>query len=177
MSPLVNELVQTVATRFAGVMQSVVTPDAESVPFDGPVAPGWLVPCELTGPASGTWYLAISSADAEKLASRVLMKESASADEIAEALKELTAQALSGIGLAAPFTGLTASVGQPVTAPVAPGTATGSFACRLDEANTLHFGCFFAAGSAAPARARGGSGRPCARGRARWPRRRRTTSS
>lgn len=152
MSPLVNELVQAVATRFAGVMQSVVTPDAESVPFDGPVAPGWLVPCELAGPVSGTWYLAITNEDAGNLASRVLMKESASAEEIGEALKELTAQALSGIGLEAPFTGLTANVGLPATAPVAPGTVAGSFACRLDEANTLHFGCTFAAGSAAPAR-------------------------
>ena len=49
MSALVNELAQAVATRFAGVMQSVVTPEAEALPFDGAVAPGWLVPCELAG--------------------------------------------------------------------------------------------------------------------------------
>ena len=35
------------------------------------------------------------------------MKDKASPDEIGEALKELTAQACSGIGLEAPFTGLT----------------------------------------------------------------------
>ena len=42
--------------RFAGVLQSVVTPDAEALPLDGAVAPGWLVPCELTArsPAPGT---------------------------------------------------------------------------------------------------------------------------
>jgi flagellar motor switch protein FliN/FliY len=152
MSSLVNDLAPAVATRFAGVMQSVVTPDAEAAPFDGTVTPGWLVPCELGGPIAGTWYLAITDTDAENLASRVLMKESASPDEIGEALKELTAQALSGIGLEAPFTGLTASVGNPATAPVAPGTAAGSFACRLDDANTLQFGCSFAAGAAAPSR-------------------------
>jgi flagellar motor switch protein FliN/FliY len=152
MSSLVSELAQSVATRFAGVMQSVVTPDAEAVSFDGVVAPGWIVPCELAGPITGTWYLSITNEHAESLASRVLMKETASPDEIGEALKELTAQALSGIGLEAPFTGLSASVGSPATAPVAPGTAAGSFACRLDEANTLHFGCTFAAGAAAPAR-------------------------
>jgi flagellar motor switch protein FliN/FliY len=128
-------------------MQSVVTPDAEAVSFDGAVAPGWIVPCELAGPITGTWYLSITNEHAESLASRVLMKESASPDEIGEALKELTAQALSGIGLEAPFTGLTASVGNPATAPVAPGTAAGSFACRLDDAN-----CSFAAGAAAPSR-------------------------
>ncbi len=37
MSSLVNELAQAVATRFAGVMQSVVTPEAEALPFDGTV--------------------------------------------------------------------------------------------------------------------------------------------
>jgi flagellar motor switch protein FliN/FliY len=152
MSSPVTALAQSVATRFAGVMQSVVTPDAEPVPFDGVVAPGWIVPCELAGPIAGTWYLSITGEDAEHLASRVLMKESASPDEIGEALKELTAQALSGIGLEAPFTGLSASVGNPATAPVAPGTAAGSFACSLDEANTLRFGCSFVAGAAAPAR-------------------------
>ena len=152
MSSPVTALAQSVATRFAGVMQSVVTPDAEAVPFDGAVAPGWIVPCELAGPIAGTWYLSITGADAEHLASRVLMKESASPDEIGEALKELTAQALSGIGLEAPFTGLSASVGSPATSPVAPGSAAGSFACRLDEANTLRFGCSFVAGAAAQAR-------------------------
>jgi flagellar motor switch protein FliN/FliY len=152
MSALVTELAQAIATRFAGVMQSVVTPEAEAVAFEGTITPGWLVPCELAGPATGTWYLAITDADASNLASRVLMKESASPDEIGEALQELTAQAFSGIGLEAPFTGLTVSVGKPATAPVAPGAAAGSFACRLDEANTLQFGCSFAAGSAAPAR-------------------------
>ncbi len=152
MSALVNELAPAVATRFAGVMQSVVTPEAEALPFDGAVAPGWLVPCELAGAITGTWYLAVTGDDASNLASRVLMKESASPDEIGEALQELTAQAFSGIGLEAPFTGLTVSVGKPATAPVAPGAAAGSFACRLDEANTLRFGCSYAAGSAAAAR-------------------------
>ena len=152
MSPLVRELAQVLSTRFAGVMQSVVTPEAEALPFDGAVAPGWLVPCELAGPIAGTWYLAITSEDAARLASRVLMKETASPDEIGEALKELTAQALSGIGLDAPFTGMTVTVGKPATAPVAPGAAAGSFACRLDGASTLYFGCSFAAGSAVPAR-------------------------
>lgn len=152
MSPLVRELAQVLSTRFAGVMQSVVTPNAEALPFDGAVAPGWLVPCELSGPIAGTWYLAVSGDGAASLASRVLMKESASPDEIGEALKELTAQALSGIGLDAPFTGMTASVGKPATAPVAPGVAAGSFACRLDETTTLYFGCSYAAGSAVPAR-------------------------
>ena len=80
------------------------------------------------------------------------MKDTASPDEIGEALKELTAQALSGIGLDAPFNGMAATVGKPATAPVAPGTAAGSFACRLDDATTLYFGCSYAAGSAAPAR-------------------------
>ena len=78
MSPLVRELAQVLSTRFAGVMQSVVTPEAEALPFDGAVAPGWLVPCELAGPIAGTWYLAITSEDAARLASRVLMKETAS---------------------------------------------------------------------------------------------------
>ena len=152
MSPLVRELAQVLSTRFAGVMQSVVTPEAEALPFEGAVAPGWLVPCELAGPITGTWYLAITSDDAARLASRVLMKETASPDEIGEALKELTAQALSGIGLEAPFTGMAATVGKAATAPVAPGTAAGSFACRLDGASTLQFGCSFAAGSAAAPR-------------------------
>jgi flagellar motor switch protein FliN len=151
MSSLVNELVQAVATRFAGVMQSVVTPEAEAVPFEGAVVPGWLVPCELAGPASGIWYLAITNDDAANLASRVLMKESASPEEIGEALQELTAQAFSGIGQEPAFPGLTVSVSKPVTAPIAPGVAAGSFACRLDETSTLQFGCSFAAGSA-PAR-------------------------
>lgn len=155
MSALVNELAQAVSTRFAGVMQSVVTPKAESVPFDGPVAPGWLVPCELAGAIAGTWYLAVTNEHASTLASRVLMKEkdAVSPDEIGEALRELTAQAFSGIGLDASFTGLTVTVGKPATAPVAPGSAVGSFACRLDEAQTLQFGCFYLAGSVAPVRA------------------------
>ena len=152
MSPLVRELAQALSTRFAGVMQSVVTPDAAALPFDGAVVPGWLVPCELSGPIAGTWYLAVSSEGAASLASRVLMKDKASPDEIGEALKELTAQALAGIGLEAPFTGLSAAVGKPATAPVAPGAAVGSFACRLDADTTLYFGCSYAAGSAAPAR-------------------------
>ena len=133
-------------------MQSVVTPEAEALPFDGAVVPGWLVPCELAGPVSGTWYLAVTNDDAAKLAARVLMKESASPEEIGEALRELTAQAFSGIGQEPAFAGLTVSVVKPATAPVAPGAAAGSFACRLDGANTLHFGCSYAAGSAAPAR-------------------------
>jgi flagellar motor switch protein FliN len=152
MSSLAHDLAQAVSTRFAGVMQSVVTPEAEAVPFDGTVTPGWLVPCELAGPATGTWYLAITDADAANLASRVLMKESASPDEIGEALQELTAQAFSGIGQDAAFSGLTVTVGKPQTAPIAPGASLGGFACRLDEANTLQFGCSYAAGSAAPAR-------------------------
>ena len=154
MSPLARELAQILSTRFAGVMQSVVSPEAEALPFDGAVAPGWLVPCELAGPIAGTWYLSITSEDAARLASRVLMKETASPDEIGEALKELTQQALSGIGLEAPFAGMSAAVGKPATAPVAPGTAAGSFACRLDADTTLYFGCSYAAGSAAPARPR-----------------------
>jgi flagellar motor switch protein FliN len=127
MSPLVHELAQVVATRFAGVMQSVVTPEAEAVAFDGAVTPGWLVPCELAGAMTGTWYLAI--------------------------------------GLEAPFTGLTVTVSKPATAPVAPGVAAGSFACRLDESNTLQFGCTYAAGSATaaqPAAAVAPSGRAAA---------------
>jgi flagellar motor switch protein FliN/FliY len=152
MPTLVNEFATALAARFAGVMQSVVSPTAEAVSFDGAVAPGWLVPCELAGPIAGTYYLVVSSDDAGRLASRVLMKDSATPDEIGEALKELTAQALSGIGLEAPFTGLSATVATPATAPVAPGTAAGSFACRLDDSTTLHFGCSYASGSAAPAR-------------------------
>ncbi len=152
MTALLTEFVQTLATRFAGVLQSVVTPEAEAVPFADAVAPGWLVPCELSGTMTGTWYLAITSEDAARLASRVLMKGSASPDEIGEALKELTAQAFSGIGQDAPFTGLAVSVGTPATAPVAPGAAAGSFACRLDETTTLHFGCSYAGGSGASAR-------------------------
>src|SRR5687768_6245634 len=119
MSPLVLQLAEAVSTRFAGVMQSVVTPEAEALEFGGAVTPGWLVPCELAGPATGTWYLAITNNDAGNLASRVLMKESATPDEIGEALKELTAQAFSGIGQDASFNGLTVSVGKPATAPVA----------------------------------------------------------
>ncbi len=152
MSPLVPQLAEAVSIRFAGVMQSVVTPEAEALPFDGVVTPGWLVPCELAGPVTGMWYLAITNDDAANLASRVLMKESATPDEIGEALKELTAQAFSGIGQEEPFTGLTVSVGKPATAPVAPGTAVGSFACRLDETTSLFLSCTYAPGSAMPIR-------------------------
>ena len=67
------------------------------------------------------------------LASRVLMKESASPDEIGEALKELTAQALSGIGLEAPFAGMAATVGKPATAPVTPGSVAATVVTQLSR--------------------------------------------
>jgi flagellar motor switch protein FliN/FliY len=151
MSPLVKQLAQAASSRFVDVMQSVVTPKAEAFAFDGPVTPGWLVPCELSGPITGTWYLAVSGEDAGRLAARVLMSETATDEETAEALKELVAQAVSAIGLESPFTGLGVKVGMPVTAAAAPGTASGAFGCRLDEATALHVACSFVPGAAVPA--------------------------
>jgi flagellar motor switch protein FliN len=148
MSPLVRQLAQTLSTRFVGVVQSVVTPDAQPLEVDGAVAPGWLVPCELSGPIAGTCYLAVGNDDASRLAARVLMVDSVSPDDIAEALKELTAQAFAGIGLASPFTGLTVAVGKPMTAPVAPGSAVGAFGCTLDANTSVRVGCSFAPGAA-----------------------------
>lgn len=152
MSPIVRQLAQTLSTRFVGVMQTVVTPDAQPLDVDQPVAPGWLVPCELSGPIAGTYYLAVADEDASRLAGRVLMMDTVSPEDIAEALKELTAQAFSGIGLASPFAGLTVSVGKPMTAPVAPGSAVGAFGCRLDETTSVRVGCSFAPGATAPVR-------------------------
>jgi flagellar motor switch protein FliN/FliY len=152
MSPIVRQLAQTLSSRFVGVLQSVVTPEAQPLEVAEPVAPGWLVPCELSGPIAGTCYLAVGDEDASRLAGRVLMMDAVSPDDIAEALKELTAQAFSGIGLASPFTGLTVAVAKPMTAPVAPGTAVGSFGCRLDDATAVRVGCSFAPGAAAAAR-------------------------
>ena len=152
MSPIVRQLAQTLSSRFVGVMQSVVTPEARPLDVDQAVAPGWLVPCELSGPITGTYYLAVTDEDASRLAGRVLMMDTVSPDDIAEALKELTAQAFSGIGLASPFTGLTVSVAKPMTAPVAPGSTVGAFGCRLDETTSVRVGCSFAPGAAAPAR-------------------------
>jgi flagellar motor switch protein FliN len=150
MSPLVKQLAQAASSRFVDVVQSIVTPSAQAMDFDGPVTPGWIVPCEMTGPITGTWYLAIADEDATRLAARVLMKDDAATpEETCEALKELTQQAVSGLGLDSPFTGLTVSVGKPVTAPIAPGTAVGGFGCRLDENTALRIGCSFAAGSVA----------------------------
>jgi flagellar motor switch protein FliN len=162
MSPLVRELASAVSSRFAGVMQSVVTPDAAAIPFDGTVTPGWLVPCELSGPVAGTWYLAIAADEAAALAARVLMSDAASDDEIVEALKELVAQAVGGLGLAAPFTGLSVAVGKPVTSPVAPGTPAGSFGCRLDDTVSLHIGCSYAPGSGATTAPRAAAPAPAA---------------
>jgi flagellar motor switch protein FliN len=150
MSPLARQLAQTLSGRFVGVLQSVVTPDAQPLEVEETIAPGWLVPCELAGPITGTWYVAVTDEDASRLAGRVLMMDTVSPDDIAEALKELTAQAFSGIGLAPPFTGLTVAIARPMTAPVAPGSAAGSFGCRLDDGTAVRVGCSFAPG--APAR-------------------------
>jgi flagellar motor switch protein FliN len=151
MSPLVKQLAQAASSRFVDVMQSVVTPKAEALAFDGPVTPGWLVPCELSGPINGTWYLSVSAEDAGPLAARVLMSEAASDEETAEALKELIAQAISAIGLDTPFTGLAVKVGLPAKATSAPGSASGGFACRIDETAAVHVGCSFVPGAAVSA--------------------------
>jgi flagellar motor switch protein FliN/FliY len=150
MSVSLPQLAQAVAARFVGVLQSVVTPAAEAVALEGAVTPGWLVPCELSGSLVGTWYLAIGSDDAARLAARVLMKDAASPAEVGEALKELIAQAVAELGQAAPFTGLTVQVGKPATAPVAPGSPAGGFACRLDDATSVRIGCSYAGGAATP---------------------------
>jgi flagellar motor switch protein FliN len=151
MSPLVKQLAQAASSRFVDVMQSVVTPKAEALGFDGPVTPGWLVPCELSGPINGTWYLSVSAEDAGPLAARVLMSDAASDEETAEALKELIAQAVSAIGLDSPFTGLAVKVGMPATAASAPGSAAGGFACRIDETVAVRVGCSFVPGAAVSA--------------------------
>jgi flagellar motor switch protein FliN/FliY len=150
MSVSLPQLAQAVAARFVGVLQSVVTPAAEAAPLEGAVTPGWLVPCELSGSLVGTWYLAIASDDAARLAARVLMKDAASPAEIGEALKELIAQAAADIGQAAPFIGLSLQVGRPATAPVAPGSPAGGFACRLDDGTSVRVGCSYAGGAATP---------------------------
>jgi flagellar motor switch protein FliN/FliY len=149
MSPIARQLAQALSSRFVGVVQSVVTPEAQPLEVEEAVAPGWLVPCELSGPITGTYYLALAEEDASRLAGRVLMMDAVSPDDIAEALKELTAQAFSGIGLASPFTGLTVAVATPMTAPVAPGSPAGSFGCRIDDATVVRVGCSFAPGAAA----------------------------
>jgi flagellar motor switch protein FliN len=150
MSVSLPQLAQAVAARFVAVLQSVVSPGVEAVPLEGNVTPGWLVPCELSGSLVGTWYLAIGGDDAARLASRVLMKDAASATEIGEALKELLAQAVADLGQSAPFTGLTVTVGKPATAPVAPGSPAGGFACRIDAATSVRIGCSYAGGAATP---------------------------
>ena len=68
-------------------MQSVVTPEAEALPFDGAVAPGWLVPCELAGPITGTWYLAITGERRGEPGVARADEGDASPDEIGEALQ------------------------------------------------------------------------------------------
>jgi flagellar motor switch protein FliN/FliY len=153
MQPTLAQFVQAIAPRFVGVLQSIVSPDAEGKELDGAVAPGWLVPVELDGSLTGTCYFAFASADAGHLAARILMKETAADDEIADSLQEVIAQSLSGISQSAPFTAMTVSVGKPVTAPVAPGTPSGGFACVLDEQSTVRVGCSFAGGAAAAASA------------------------
>ena len=151
MSPLVKQLAQAASGRFTDVMQSVVTPTAEAFAFDGAVSSGWLVPCELSGPITGTWYLTVGAEDAGKLAAKVLMNDTASDEETGEALKELVAQAVSAIGLESPFTGLAVKVGVPAKASTVPGTAIGGFGCRLDDSTAVHVGCSFVPGAAVAA--------------------------
>jgi flagellar motor switch protein FliN/FliY len=153
MSPTLAEFVQAIAPRFVGVLQSIVSPDAEGKEVDGAVTPGWLVPVELGGSLTGTCYFAFSAEDAGGLAARILMKEKAEEGEIGDSLQEVIGQSVLGISQNAPFTALTVSVGKPVTAPVAPGTSAGGFACVLDETTTVHVGCSFAGGAAAIASA------------------------
>ena len=93
------------------------------------MTPGWLVPCELSGSLAGTGYFAFATEDAARLAARMLMKETVADGEVGDSLKELIAQAVAGLSQNAPFTGLAVSVGKPVTAPIAPGAASGGFAC------------------------------------------------
>jgi flagellar motor switch protein FliN len=150
MSLTFDQFVQAVAPRFVGVLQSVVTPEATGAELDGVVTPGWLVPCELGGSLSGTCYFAFATEDATRLAGRILMKETVAQGEVSDSLKEVVAQAVSGLSQNAPFTGLTVTVGKAVTSPVAPGTAAGGFACVLDETVTLRVGCSYAGGAVAP---------------------------
>jgi flagellar motor switch protein FliN/FliY len=149
MSPTLTEFVQAIAPRFVGVVQSIVSPDAEGAEVDGAVVPGWLVPVELSGALAGTCYFAFTAEDAGGLAARILMKEKAEEGEIGDSLQEVIGQSVLGISQNAPFTALTVSVGKPVTAPVAPGTPAGGFACVLDETTTVRVGCSFAGGAAA----------------------------
>ena len=149
MPPTLAQFVQAIAPRFVGVLQSIVSPDAEGKELEGAVTPGWLVPVELDGSLTGTCYFAFATDDAANLAARILMKDAATDNEIGDSLQEVIAQSVLGISQSAPFTALTVSVGKPVTAPIAPGTAAGGFACVLDEQSTVRVGCSFAGGAAA----------------------------
>ena len=151
MSPTFPDFVQAVGPRFVEVLQSVVSPGAAAADLDGTVTPGWLVPCELGGSLTGTCYFALTAEDATGLAGKILMKDDASPAEISDSLKEVLAQAVASVPLAAPFTALTIAVGKPVTAPVAPGTAAGGFACVLDDTATVRIGCSYAGGATAAA--------------------------
>jgi len=162
MPPTLAQFVQAIAPRFVGVLQSIVSPDAEGKELEGAVAPGWLVPVELDGSLTGTCYFAFATDDAANLAARILMKDTAADSEIGDSLQEVIAQSVLGISQSAPFTALTVSVGKPVTAPIAPGTAAGGFACALDEQSTVRVGCSFAGGAAASVAAPAASATPAA---------------
>jgi flagellar motor switch protein FliN len=152
MTPTLPQLLEAVSSRFVGVLQSVVATDAESVPFEFPGPTGWLVPCELDGSIVGTWYLSFATAEAETLAARVLMQETATAEETAEAVKELITQSVSSLKVAQPFCDLSIVVGNPVAVPMAPGATLGGFACRLDETTVVRVGCSYSAGAASSVR-------------------------
>ena len=152
MTPTLTQLLEAVAVRFVGVIQSVVATDAEAAAFEGATPTGWLVPCELQGSIDGTWYLSFATAEAETLAARVLMKETATAEETGEALKELVTQSVAGLHLAPPFVDLSIGVGSPVAIPMAPGAPLGGFACRLDETSVVRVGSSYSAGAASSIR-------------------------
>jgi flagellar motor switch protein FliN len=152
MTPTLTQLLEAVSGRFIGVIQSVVATDAEATALEGAGPTGWLVPCELSGSIVGTWYLSFATAEAETLAARVLMQERATAEETAEAVKELVTQSVAGVNLAPPFVDLTIVVGNPVAVPMAPGAPLGGFACRLDEATVVRVGCSYSAGAASSVR-------------------------
>lgn len=145
MSDQLESVTQGLAAEFAAVAEAMVGAGAQSVPLGDPIDPSWVVSCAFEGALTGTWSLYLASGDANGLAARVLMRETASESEVTDALLEIMGQAVASLVTKGTVPGLTATATGAGPATAFPGAAVGGFACRIDDTLTVRIGCAFEA--------------------------------
>jgi flagellar motor switch protein FliN len=141
---LQRELVTGLASELATVVGALLGGTATASPGGGPVTPGWVVNCGVSGPMTGRLTIAVGDEHAATLARRLMgMSEAPPDDAVADTIAEVAGQAAGGLGQQPVAGGAKIRVeGAPGHGVPAPAEPPAVFEIRVDDDTAFHFACW-----------------------------------